>query len=224
MAATNDREPDARDRILQAASELFYRDGILTSGVDRLIALANVAKATFYRHFPSKNDLVLAWLQGQDARWIDLVVPELEGRAETPLQRLVGFWDVLGDWLEQHDFQGCPFLNPVVEIRDPDASARREVDSYVGEVEDYFHRTAEAAGSTDPAEVARQLRDIAMGLFMAIRVERSRAPIERARSSAIGLLALSLGTTPREVERRVARSERKPDGGTGGRRAAQRTR
>jgi AcrR family transcriptional regulator len=190
MAASNEHELDARDRILRAASELFYRDGISASGVDTLIERANVAKATFYRHFPSKDDLVLAWLRGADARWIDWVVPELERRTEPPLQRLVEFWNVLGDWLEQHEFVGCPFLNALVEIKDPDASARREIESYVKEVEDYFRRTAAAAGLADPVELARRMRCITMGLFMATRLERSRAPIETARASAIAILAI----------------------------------
>jgi AcrR family transcriptional regulator len=217
MAAAKDRDPDARERVLQAASELFYREGILASGVDRLIAQANVAKATFYRHFPSKEALVLAWLRGHDARWIDSVVPELERRANTPLQQLVAFWDVVGDWLEHRDFEGCPFLNTLVEIRDPDAAARREVDSYLEEVEAYFRRTVEAVGATDPAESARQLRDILMGLFVATRVDRSRRPIGTARSSAIEVLALSMGTTPQELESRAGLPANEPDRGTGGR-------
>jgi AcrR family transcriptional regulator len=204
MAASNGQELDARDRILRAASELFYRDGILATGVDTLIDQANVAKATFYRHFPSKDALVLAWLRGQDARWIDSVVPELERRAQAPLERLVGFWDVLGDWLEQRDFVGCPFLNTLVEIRDPEATARREVESYMGEVEDFLCRTAEAARLTDPAEFARRMRYITMGLFMGVRIERSRAPIETGRASAVALLAIWLETTPEEVEKRAA--------------------
>jgi AcrR family transcriptional regulator len=206
MGPSNEREPDARDRILQAASELFYRDGISASGVDTLIDRAKVAKATFYRHFPSKDDLILAWLRGPDARWIDWVVPELERRAEAPLQRIVEFWDVLGDWLERNDFVGCPFLNTLVEIRDPDAPARREVDSFVMEVEDYLGRTAAAADLDDPAVLARRLRYIAMAAFMGTRLERSRAPIETARVSAIELLAARLGSTPQEVEERVAHS------------------
>jgi AcrR family transcriptional regulator len=206
MGPSNEQEPDARDRILQAASELFYRDGISASGVDTLIDRAKVAKATFYRHFPSKDDLILAWLRGPDARWIDWVVPELERRAEAPLQRIVEFWDVLGDWLERNDFVGCPFLNTLVEIRDPDAPARREVDSFVMEVEDYLRRTAAAAGLDGPAELGRRLRYIAMAAFMGTRLERSRAPIETARVSAVELLAVRLGSTPQEVEERVARS------------------
>jgi AcrR family transcriptional regulator len=204
MAASNQRELDARERILRAASELFYRNGISASGVDTLIERANVAKATFYRHFPSKDALILAWLRGPDARWIDQVVPELERRTDSPLQRLAVYWDVLGDWLQERDFVGCPFLNTLVEIRDPTAPARTEVEAYVGEVEDYFARTAAEAGLPDPQELARRLRTISMGLFMAIRLERSAAAIETARALAIGLLATWLETTPQEIEERVA--------------------
>jgi AcrR family transcriptional regulator len=204
MTAAREQELDARDRILRAAAELFYRDGILATGVDALIERANVAKATFYRHFPSKDLLVLAWLRGPDARWIDWVVPEVERRAASPLERLIVFWDVLGDWLEAHGFVGCPYLNTLVEIRDPEAPARREIEAYVGEVEAYLGRTAAAAGLEDASELGRRMRYLAMGVFMGVRVERSRAPIETARASAIGLLALWLDTTPHAVEERLA--------------------
>lgn len=199
MEASEERELDARERILQAAAELFYRDGILPTGVDALIDRANVAKATFYRHFPSKDLLVLAWLRGGDARWTDQVIPEVERRAATPLQRLLVFWDVVGEWLEEHRYEGCSFLNTLVEIRDEDAPARREVEAYLHDVEAYLAGTSAAAGLPDAAELGRQMRYLAMGMFMAVRVERSRAPIETARASAIQLIALRLGTTPDEV-------------------------
>ena len=204
MSVSNEPELDARDRILQSASELFYRNGISASGVDTLIDRANVANATFYRHFPSKDDLVIAWLQGRSARWLDWVVPELERRTDSPLRKLVEFFEVLGDWLEQHEFIGCPYVNSLVEINDSIVPARREIESYVGEVEDHFGRTAEAAGLPDPAELARRMRYIAMGLFMAIRLERSRAPIDTARALTIDLLAIWLGTTPQDVGVRIA--------------------
>jgi AcrR family transcriptional regulator len=202
----SERDPNARDRILQAASELFYRDGIGASGVDALVERANVAKATFYRHFASKDDLILAWLRGPEARWLDSVLPEVERRTASPLERLVAFWDVLGDWLEQRGFLGCPYLNTLVEIKDPDAPARREVRSFVAEVEDVFRRTAEAAGLPDAAEFARRMRFNAMAMFMAIRLERSREPVETARASAVALLAVWTETTPRQVEELVSRA------------------
>jgi AcrR family transcriptional regulator len=204
MTASNEPELDARDRILRAASELFYRDGISSSGVDALIERADVAKATFYRHFPSKEDLILAWLRGPDARWIDEVMPEVERRRADPLGRLVVFWDVLGDWLEQHGFEGCPFINTLIELRDPSAPARREVGSFVLEVQDWFGRTATAAGLPQPEELARGLRFLAMGLFVEVRLEPDRVAAHTARTSAINMLATWLDTTPREIEARVA--------------------
>jgi AcrR family transcriptional regulator len=204
MTASNEPQLDARDRILRAASELFYRDGISSSGVDALIERAGVAKATFYRHFPSKDDLILAWLRGPDARWNDEVIPEVERRRADPLGRLVVFWDVLGDWLEQHGFEGCPFINTLMELRDPNAPARREVESFVLEIQDWFGRTAAAAGLPQPAELARGLRFLAMGLFVEVRLEPSRAAVDTARRAAVDLLATWLEATPQEIETRVA--------------------
>jgi AcrR family transcriptional regulator len=204
MTAANEPEPDARERIVRAASELFYRDGISASGVDALIGRANVAKATFYRHFPSKEDLIIAWLRGPNARWSDQVIPEVERRRVDPVGRLVVFWDVLGDWLEEHDFGGCPFINTLVEIRDPKSPARREVDTFVHEVEAYFARTAADAGLPEPAELARRLRFVAMGLFVTVRLEPSRAAVDTARRAAVDLLATWLEATPQEIETRVA--------------------
>jgi len=204
-----ERDPSrasARDRILHSAAELFADGRIRVTGVDALIAHADVAKATFYRHFPSKDDLVAAWLRSPDARWLDVVVPELEGRESTPLGRLVGFWGVLGEWAEEAQFRGCPFLNTLGEIRDPHHPAYQEVRSYIGEMETYLSRTAHAAGIHDAPTMGRELRCLCMGMWIAIVFEASTRPAAMARSMAMALLAAQLDITPDEVERRVAAS------------------
>ena len=188
---------------MKAASELFYEQGISATGVDALIDLANVAKATFYRHFASKDDLVLAWLRSPYARWIDAVVPELEGRVSSPLARLVLFWDVMADWVEGHGFIGCPYINTLAEARETSDPAHEEVRSFVEEVDGYFAATAAAAGVAEPADLGRRLRFIAMGFFISVSLERSREPAETARLATIDLLAVALGTTPDDVAHRV---------------------
>jgi AcrR family transcriptional regulator len=199
-----DRSPaSARERILQSAAALFPGGRIRVTGVDALIARADVAKATFYRHFPSKDDLVAAWLRSPDARWLDFVVAELEGRRYTPLGRLVGFWEVMGEWAETEQFRGCPYLNTLAEIRDPDHPAYSEVDSYIDEVEAYLSRTAHDAEIRDPSTVGRQLRFLAMGTWLAIVFEASTRPVVTARTMAVALLAARLETTPDDVERRA---------------------
>jgi AcrR family transcriptional regulator len=199
-----DRSPaSARERILQSAAELFPGGRIRVTGVDALIARADVAKATFYRHFPSKDDLVAAWLSSPDARWLDIVVAELEGRGYTPLGRLIGFWEVMGEWAEREQFRGCPFLNTLVEIRDPDHPAYPEVGSYINEVEAYLSRTALEAGIHDAPTMGRQLRFLAMGTWLAIVLEASTRPVVTARAMAGALLAARMETTPDDVERRA---------------------
>jgi AcrR family transcriptional regulator len=188
---------------MQSAAELFPGGRIRVTGVDALIAHADVAKATFYRHFPSKDDLVAAWLRSPDARWLDVVVAELDRRGYTPLGRLVGFWEVLGEWAEGEQFRGCPFLNTLVEIRDPDHPAYPEIGSYIDEVEAYLSRTALEAGIHDAPTMGRQLRFLAMGTWLAIVFEASIRPVVTARDMAMVLLAARLETTSEDVERRA---------------------
>lgn len=117
----------ARDRILGTAHDLFYRDGIRATGIDRLIAESGVTKVTFYRHFPSKHALVRAFLDLRHARWMAWFVDALGRRgADTPAadgSSLLLLADVLQEWTEMPVFRGCAFINTVVEIADalPDA-------------------------------------------------------------------------------------------------------
>jgi AcrR family transcriptional regulator len=191
----------ARSRILAAASELFLTEGIPGSGVDLLVERSGVAKATFYRHFPSKDDVVLAWLRGPDARWLDVVIDRLEREGKTPLGCLLSFWEAVDAWAKPRGYPGCPFLNTLIDLRDPDRPANLEVVSYIGEVEAYLARNASAAGVADPEGVGTQLRILAMGMFMAMRVARSSEPARLARTSALAVLAAGLATTPDHVER-----------------------
>lgn len=102
----------ARERILQTAHDLFYREGIRATGVDRLIAESGVTKVTFYRHFPSKNDLILAFLDYRHQRWMAWFVGALQRHGDDA-QALV---PALAEWLGSEDFRGCAFINSVGEL------------------------------------------------------------------------------------------------------------
>ena len=103
---------EARERILASALALFYRDGIRATGVDRLIAESAVTKATFYRHFPGKNDLILAFLEHRHARWMAWFTDAL-ARHGGDTDALV---PTLAEWLRSPDFRGCAFINSVGEL------------------------------------------------------------------------------------------------------------
>lgn len=106
--------PSARQRILITAHDLFYRDGIRATGIDRVIAESGVTKVTFYRHFPSKNDLILAYLEHRHRLWMDWLDGALERhRGRSAAARLRA---VFREWFESEGYRGCAFLNAAVEM------------------------------------------------------------------------------------------------------------
>lgn len=104
--------PGARDRLLQTAHDLFYRDGIRASGIDRVIAESGVAKQTFYRHFPSKNDLVRAYLEHRHEQWMAWFKAALARHGGQP-QAIA---PAVGEWLCDPAYRGCAFINTVGEL------------------------------------------------------------------------------------------------------------
>jgi AcrR family transcriptional regulator len=108
----NSQNPSARERILLTAHDLFYRDGIRATGIDKVIAESRVTKVTFYRHFPSKNDLIREFLEYRHKRWIAWFTDSLQ-RHGGGLNALV---PTLSEWFHDKDFRGCAFINSVGEL------------------------------------------------------------------------------------------------------------
>jgi AcrR family transcriptional regulator len=109
------KDQPARERILLTAHGLFYRDGIRATGIDRVIAESGVAKVTFYRHFPSKNELIQAFLTYRHARWMDWFTDALRRHA-TEYPGIEALLPVLREWFEDEGFRGCAFINGVIEL------------------------------------------------------------------------------------------------------------
>lgn len=125
LAPTTDvKDLPARDRLLHTAHRLFYREGIRATGIDKVIAESGVTKVTFYRHFPSKNDLVCAYLEYRHVLWMGWFADALQrhGRAKKGLAALP---PALAEWFGRADFRGCAFINSVSELGDtvPDVKA-----------------------------------------------------------------------------------------------------
>jgi AcrR family transcriptional regulator len=180
---------DPRARIIAAASELFRANGVRTTGINTVIAHAGVAKATFYAHFQSKEELIRFWLGSPVVRWFDQVWAEIETRSRTPAERLTTFFDVLGEWLTEDGFHGCPFLNTATEFRNADHAFSQELADQMSEIEDYFRRTAAEAGFADPDGVAKQLFLLVPGTITTAAARGSAEPARVARTAAADLLA-----------------------------------
>ena len=183
-------QPPARERLVAAASRLFHEAGIQATGVDTIIAEAGVAKATFYRHFPSKADLVVAWLRDPRARWLDRVKVKVEARAagRPPAAAILLFFEALAEWLEAEGFRGCPYLNTSVEITDPAHPARAVVVEYLQEIEDYFAGVLAAAGYRRSRALGADLQTLAAGAISLAVARRSGAAGLAARDVAEALL------------------------------------
>jgi AcrR family transcriptional regulator len=107
----------ARERILDAAYELFSRRGIQAVGVNEVIERAGVATATLYRHFPSKEKLVLAFLDLREQRWTkDLIEAGAMGRGSNPEEQLLAIFDVLDEWFHRDDFEAGSFIKVLLEL------------------------------------------------------------------------------------------------------------
>jgi AcrR family transcriptional regulator len=179
----------ARDRLLTAASKLFHETGIQATGVDSIIEAAGVAKATFYRHFPSKDDLVVAWLRDPRTRWHDRVRAQVEESQPTPHEAIPLFFEAVAEWLENEGYRGCPYLNTAVEITQPTHPALPVVLDYLQEVEDYITGLVTAAGYRNPRMLAIELQTLLAGAISLAVARRSGAYAISAREAAISMLA-----------------------------------
>jgi AcrR family transcriptional regulator len=158
----------ARERILDTAYELFSRHGIRAVGVDRIVATSGVAKMSLYRHFPSKDDLVLAFLQEREQRWTNAWLrAEVERRAATPDERLLAIFDVFGEWFRRDDFEGCSFINVLLEFDERDHRVRRASVEHLGNIRSFLRDLFTQAGARDPDALARKWHLLMKGSIVA---------------------------------------------------------
>lgn len=146
---------DSRGRILAVAYELFSRRGVRDVGVNELIERSGVAKATFYRHFPSKDSLVLAFLEQRDQVWtVDSIIGQAKLRGTTPTEQLLAVFDVFGDWFRRDDFEACSFINVLLEMGPAHPLGKASID-YLARIRGHVQALAEQAGLQRTEDFAR---------------------------------------------------------------------
>ena len=192
--------------ILRAAFRVIGSSPDGSTSVADILGEAGLSTRAFYRHFRSKDELIVAWLRSPQARWIDIITTGLDEDRTPPARALVAFWDRLGDWAEAEGYLGCPYLKTLAEVEEPFHVARLEVAAFVREVDDFFTRTATACGFQRPRELGLRLRLLTMGALTAIVVERSREPLDRARDVTVHLLASWQGMSRSGMEAFIAGS------------------
>jgi AcrR family transcriptional regulator len=159
---------DARARILRVAYGLFCRHGVQAIGVDRIIAEAGVAKMTLYRHFGSKQELVLAALELREELWTrGWLEREVRQRGGTPKARLHVVFDVFDEWFRRDDYESCLFVTSLLESHDRTTPLGAAAVNGLAGVRLFLGELAEGAGARDPEALARELQIIMIGAIVA---------------------------------------------------------
>ena len=186
MVTRTATKPSARERLLEAANELFYSEGVQTVGIDRIIEHAGVAKASLYNTYGNKESLVCAYLESRKVRIQDRILRTLT-RFRTPRERLLGVFDAQGEFFTASEYNGCAFVRATAEAPD-DSSVSRAAGDYRTWVRGLFTELATEAGYADPEGLARQLHLLYDGAGLSARMDRDPSAATTARTAAAVLL------------------------------------
>ena len=182
------REASARERIDQTAYELFSRRGVRAVGVDEVVSRAGVAKMTLYRHYASKDQLALAFMRRREELWTrGWLQAEVERRGGPPGQRLLSIFDIFDKWFRRADFEGCAFINVLLETSEPTHPVRQATVAHLANIRSFLRQLAEAAGAADADGLARQWHILMKGSIVAAGEGDTEAAL---RAQAMGRLLL----------------------------------
>jgi AcrR family transcriptional regulator len=187
MASTTGRKP--RERILAAATQLFYEEGINATGVDRIITEADVAPMTLYRHFDGKDELVTATLERWGEQWLGWLRVEVERSGDDAAARLEGLWDALEKWFAAERFRGSYVANVANELRGkPAHPAQRAITAHRAAMRELLQDAVRATGTPGREAVGLQLQMLIDGAIAVAMVDRQPGAATSARTLATTVL------------------------------------
>ena len=188
--STKTKPGSARQHILQAAGELFFREGYRAIGVDTVVEHSGVAKMTLYRHFASKDDLLVAYLEEANEQFWGWFEAAAAPYAADGRQQLLAVFTALEGWLANPQCFGCPFINAGGEFSDPDHPVHKAALAHKGAVRQRLRSMAEAAGARTPDVLADQLLLLMDGGYVQARLYGSTpSPARHIAAAAAALIA-----------------------------------
>jgi AcrR family transcriptional regulator len=182
MTRPQQRHRTAKQRILEAADELFYNEGIHTVGIDRVIAHAGVAKGSLYYSFTGKDDLITEYLTNRHGKWADLVTAGINAHTD-PRERILAVYDVLGTLFARPDYRGCAFMNATAEAA-PDSVEAQAGSAFRTWVHTLFLDLAAATAAADPQQLADTLVLLYDGAVATAQMDKTPEPARTARRTA----------------------------------------
>jgi AcrR family transcriptional regulator len=186
MPTTRDASVN-HQRLIDAASALFFRDGINATGIAAVAEFAGVSKMTLYAHFASKDELIVAFLDKRNERW-EAAVEQTLAASEAPTEKLLGLFDLHRQWLREGGLRGCPYVNSAAEFPDRSHPVRLAVDRHKRGVKQHLLDLAESAGLTQPQTLVRRLFLLLEGAFLTGALENDDSVFLVARELAAELI------------------------------------
>jgi AcrR family transcriptional regulator len=181
---------EARQRILETADRLFYQEGVRAVGIDRIIAEAEVAKMSLYKHFPSKDDLILAVLQHREESVLAFFRSAMERHGKKAKSPLRAFFAALKEFFESPGFRGCPFQNAAVELADPAHPGSEFVRGHKQRFSAFLRELVEASMGKAAAKVAPAVVILVEGALVTAVIQGSPDAADVARDAALKLVGI----------------------------------
>src|SRR5262245_23292070 len=184
---------EARQRLLETADRLFYQEGVRAVGIDRIIAEAGVAKMSLYKHFPSKDDLILAVLQYREESVLTFFREAMERHARKAKNPLRAFFAALKDFFESPGFRGCPFQNAAVELADPSHPGTGFVRGHKQRFSEFLKGLVEETIGKTAAKVAPAVSILVEGAIVTAVIQGNPHAADVARDAALKLVGEEKG-------------------------------
>jgi len=173
-----------RDELVQSAMKIFYEGGFNAIGMDRIAAETGVSKTSIYKHFRTKDDLILATLRLRDEQFRNWLVRRVEALASDPSQRLLAVFDALHEWLTEPGFRGCMFVKASAEFQDRASPIHAAAAEHKRLLQIYLEKLAEKAGARNPAELALYLQLVSEGAINIAHLHDASLAADAARTAA----------------------------------------
>jgi len=194
-----------RDDLVDTALKLFYAGGFNATGIDKILAESGVAKMTLYKHFRSKDELILAVLHRRDEQFRNWLMGEMEKAAPDPRGRLLAMFDALGVWFNGRAFKGmgfygCAFINAAGEFGDHSHPAHRAAAEHKHSIVTYLERLCSELGAPEPRHLAEQLALLKEGAIATAQVRAMPEAAQISRDMAAGIIEAALGEKSQTAE------------------------
>ncbi|MEM7224397.1 MAG: helix-turn-helix domain-containing protein [Pseudomonadota bacterium] len=177
-----------RDHLIDTAIELFAEHGYHATGIDTVLARAGVSKKTLYRHFRSKEELILAALKKHDGQFRNGFMRQVEAAAASPRARLIAVFDVAEAWFRNDRFYGCMFINAIGEYSAVETPIRRACQDFKAMMRGYLEGLCRDAGAPEPAALAEELALLLEGAIVTAQVSQEPGRAARVAKAAAGAL------------------------------------